>query len=51
MSDELSYLSATEALAMFRSRELAPLELLEAVMARAQATEPRRQCLHGYLLR
>lgn len=40
MSDELAYLSATEALAMFRSRELAPLELLDAVMARAQATEP-----------
>ncbi|MDR9451899.1 MAG: amidase [Acidimicrobiia bacterium] len=40
MSDELTYLSATEALAMFRSRELAPLELLDAVMVRAQATEP-----------
>jgi len=40
MSDELTYLSATEALAKFRSHEFSPLELLDAVIARSQATEP-----------
>ena len=40
MSDELAYLSATEAVARFRSRELSPVELLDAVIARAEATEP-----------
>jgi aspartyl-tRNA(Asn)/glutamyl-tRNA(Gln) amidotransferase subunit A len=39
MSD-LHYLSATGALAMFRSTELSPVELLEAVIARAEAVEP-----------
>jgi Asp-tRNA(Asn)/Glu-tRNA(Gln) amidotransferase A subunit family amidase len=37
---ELHYLSATEALAMFRSKELSPVELVEAVIERAQAVEP-----------
>jgi Asp-tRNA(Asn)/Glu-tRNA(Gln) amidotransferase A subunit family amidase len=37
---ELHYLSATEALARFRSRELSPVELLDAVIARADAVEP-----------
>jgi Asp-tRNA(Asn)/Glu-tRNA(Gln) amidotransferase A subunit family amidase len=32
---DLHYLSATDALAMFRSKELSPVELLEAVIARA----------------
>jgi Asp-tRNA(Asn)/Glu-tRNA(Gln) amidotransferase A subunit family amidase len=39
MSD-LHYLSATDALAMFRSKELSPVELVEAVIARAEAVEP-----------
>src|SRR6266851_2920923 len=39
MSD-LHYLSATDALAMFRNRELSPVELVEAVIARAEAVEP-----------
>ena len=39
MSD-LHYLSATDALAMFRNRELSPVELMEAVIARAEAVEP-----------
>jgi Asp-tRNA(Asn)/Glu-tRNA(Gln) amidotransferase A subunit family amidase len=38
--NELHYLSATEALARFRARELSPAELLEAVIARAEAVEP-----------
>jgi amidase len=37
---ELHYLSATDALARFRSRELSPVELMEAVIARAEAVEP-----------
>ena len=37
---DLHYLSATEVLAAFRSRELSPVEVLDAVSARADATEP-----------
>ncbi len=40
MIDELAYLSATDAVAAFRSRDLSPVELLDAVIARAEATEP-----------
>jgi Asp-tRNA(Asn)/Glu-tRNA(Gln) amidotransferase A subunit family amidase len=38
---ELAYLSATEALARFRTRELSPVELTRAVIERAEAVEPR----------
>jgi Asp-tRNA(Asn)/Glu-tRNA(Gln) amidotransferase A subunit family amidase len=38
--DDLCYLSATEALRLFRARELSPVELMEAVIARAEAVEP-----------
>jgi Asp-tRNA(Asn)/Glu-tRNA(Gln) amidotransferase A subunit family amidase len=37
---ELHYLSASEALARFRARELSPVELLDALIARAEAVEP-----------
>jgi aspartyl-tRNA(Asn)/glutamyl-tRNA(Gln) amidotransferase subunit A len=37
---DLHYLSATEALAMFRAKELSPVELMTAVIDRAQAVEP-----------
>jgi amidase len=37
---ELAYLSASEALRRFRERELSPVELMEAVIARAEAVEP-----------
>ena len=40
MSTELCYLPATEALRRFRARELSPVELTEAVIARAEAVEP-----------
>ena len=40
VDDELCYLPATEALARFRARELSPVELMRAVIARAEATEP-----------
>lgn len=39
-SEELCYLPATEALRLFRSRDLSPLELLEAYLARADRLEP-----------
>ena len=38
---ELTYLSAIDALAAFRSRELSPVELLEAAYARADEVEPK----------
>ena len=38
--DDLCYLPATEALRRFRSRELSPTELMQAVIARAEAVEP-----------
>ena len=40
MSD-LHYLSAVEAMRRFRARDLSPVELMEAVIARAEAVEPR----------
>jgi amidase len=40
MMNELHYISATEALARFRDRSLSPVELLDAVVARADAVEP-----------
>jgi Asp-tRNA(Asn)/Glu-tRNA(Gln) amidotransferase A subunit family amidase len=39
-SEELCYLPATEALAMFRARTLSPVELLNAYTARAEKIEP-----------
>ena len=38
MSEDLLYLTATEALARFRDKTLSPVELLEAQIARAEAT-------------
>lgn len=40
MTEDLAYLPATEALRLFRSRELSPVELMTAVIARAEAVEP-----------
>jgi Asp-tRNA(Asn)/Glu-tRNA(Gln) amidotransferase A subunit family amidase len=41
MSDiELCYLSATEALSLFRSRKLSPVELLRALIDRAETVNP-----------
>jgi aspartyl-tRNA(Asn)/glutamyl-tRNA(Gln) amidotransferase subunit A len=42
---ELHYLSATEALARFHARTLSPVELVEAVIARAAAVEPQVNAL------
>jgi Asp-tRNA(Asn)/Glu-tRNA(Gln) amidotransferase A subunit family amidase len=38
---ELCYLSATEALERFRAKTLSPVELMEAVIARAEEVEPK----------
>jgi amidase len=42
MSDlDLCYIGAAEALALFKARKLSPVELMQAVIARAEAVEPR----------
>ncbi len=42
MSDlDVCYLSATEALARFKARSLSPVELMRALIARAEAVEPQ----------
>ncbi len=38
--NELCYLSAVKALAQFKARKLSPVELMQAVIARAEAVEP-----------
>ena len=38
--NDLHYLSASDALALFRSKELSPVELISAVIERAEAVEP-----------
>lgn len=45
MSDELIRLSACEAVARLRAREIRPVELLEAALARIEAVEPRTHAL------
>jgi amidase len=40
VTSELCYLSAADALRLFRRRELSPVELMKAVIARAEAIEP-----------
>ena len=40
MSNELCYLSAVDAIARFNSRELSPVELLQALIDRAEQVEP-----------
>ena len=39
-SDDLCYITATEALARFRSGDLSPVELMSAVIARSEAVNP-----------
>ena len=39
-SDDLCYITATEALARFRSLDLSPVELMSAVIARSEAVNP-----------
>lgn len=42
---DLCYLPATEALRLFKARKLSPVELMEATIARAAATEGKINCL------
>lgn len=42
---DLAYLPAAEALARFRDRSLSPVELTQAILARAEETEPRINAL------
>jgi len=48
--DDLHYLGANEALRLFRSRELSPVELLEAVLERIDAVNPRVNALTEQLV-
>ena len=41
MHDDLCYMSACEALALFKARKLSPVELMAAVIARAEAVETK----------
>src|SRR4029077_12639210 len=41
ITTDLHYISATEALSLFRSRKLSPVELLQAVIDRAEKVEPK----------
>jgi amidase len=41
----LCYMSATEAIALFKARKLSPVELMSAVIARAEAVNPRFNAL------
>jgi Asp-tRNA(Asn)/Glu-tRNA(Gln) amidotransferase A subunit family amidase len=43
--DDLCYLPAIEALRLFRERRLSPVELMQAVIARAEAVEPTLNAL------
>lgn len=45
MSDELCYMTATEAIANFRTKKLSPVELVKAVIARAESVNPRLNAL------
>ena len=47
---ELHYLGATEAIELFRRRELSPVELLDAVLARTAAVEPTVNALTEQLV-
>ena len=40
-SDDLCYLTATEAITKFKARALSPVELMSAVIARSEAVEPK----------
>ncbi len=40
MNDDLCYLPASDALALFRERELSPVELMTATIARVEALDP-----------
>jgi Asp-tRNA(Asn)/Glu-tRNA(Gln) amidotransferase A subunit family amidase len=42
---DLCYLTATEALALFRKKKLSPVELMQAVIKRAEQTEPKVNAL------
>lgn len=42
--DDLCYMGAAEALKLFKAKKLSPVELMQAVIARAEAVEPKINC-------
>ena len=49
--DELHYLSGHEALALFRSKQLSPVELMLALIDRAEEVEPKINAFCDRILR
>jgi Asp-tRNA(Asn)/Glu-tRNA(Gln) amidotransferase A subunit family amidase len=47
-TDELVYLSAVETLRLYRSRQVSPVELMTAIIERAEAVEP---CINAFVER
>jgi Asp-tRNA(Asn)/Glu-tRNA(Gln) amidotransferase A subunit family amidase len=45
VNDDLAYLGATETIERFRTRELSPVEVMEAVITASEATEPEINAL------
>jgi Asp-tRNA(Asn)/Glu-tRNA(Gln) amidotransferase A subunit family amidase len=43
-NDDLCYLSATDALALFRKKKLSPVDLMKALIARAERVNPKVNC-------
>ena len=43
-NDDICYLTAIEAAALFRKRKLSPVELLSAIIARAEQVNPKINC-------
>ena len=51
MTSELCYLSASEAIALFKTKQLSPVELLQALIERAGEIEPTVKRLLFRILR
>lgn len=43
-NDDICYLTATEALALFKTKKLSPVELLKALIARSEQVNPKVNC-------
>ena len=44
-TSDLCYMTASEALTLFRKKKLSPVELMKAVIKRAEKTEPKVNAL------
>ena len=46
---DLCYMTATEAIAKFKTREISPVELMDAVIARIEAINPKLNAIRFFL--